>query len=116
MRLGRIAADLGMARTEEPLSDEAIGMLAEEAEAYLRAGHPVPWSEWLLFSAAEREAFIVAGDRVRKELAALTALALSSSVMMRAMLAGEDLEDAAVSKGVSALAGQIADSMGGGET
>lgn len=74
MRIDPVAAALGLASVED---DSEVFTAAVEscAESYLRAGGVVSWAEWCSMSEATRGAFERAGDTVRREHAALIALA-----------------------------------------
>lgn len=112
MRIDRIAADLGLAHVPEEERSALLFAASKEAEDYIRARCPIPWAEWQLLSEVTQAAFIEAGDRIRREEAALVALALRSPSMMQAMLAGRDIEDAAVGEAVSKIGDRIAAGLG----
>lgn len=62
------------------LDGEREKILADTAEAYLRAGGRLSWHEWLALSDASRSAFLTAGDRIRAGEIAVMAEAIAEAV------------------------------------
>ena len=111
--LGWLSVDTGLARTpSDGLTDEMVSLLADEAEAFLRAGGRLSWGDWRGLPDQEREAFAIAGDRLRSEMAGMIGAAVSDVRVADAMMRGDDLEDAAAREYVDAGVRAIEERLG----
>ena len=95
MKLDGFMADIGIANVEE-FPDAALVALSDAAEAFLRGGGVLRWSEWRSLSVATQDAFSDAGDAIRAEHAILTATAIRSPEMAQSFVDGDDPSDAVV--------------------
>lgn len=107
MRVDRIISDLGLAGAAGEVGDVFRSRLEEEAERFLRAGGTLAWSEWCLLDEVTREAFRVAGDRVRWEAAAISGASAGAPQVARAILAGVEVADVLVRDALAATMAEI---------
>lgn len=107
MRVDRIISDLGLADTSAEVGDVFRARLEEEGERFLRAGGTLAWSEWCLLDEVTREAFRVAGDRVRWETAAIAGASAREPHVARAILAGVEVADVLVRDALAATMAEI---------
>ena len=94
MKLDGVMADLGMGEVE--FTEDAAEMLAEHLEAFLRGGGVFSWSEWRSVSDETRDALRVAGDRMRREMLGMLAVAIHRPIIAESLLSGDDPEDTVV--------------------
>lgn len=75
MKLDKIILDCGLADMNgQKLSDEALAIIIDNAEAFLRAGGVITWDMWSSMSDETKAAFLTAGQRIRVETCYLTGL------------------------------------------
>ena len=77
--------------SKDGVTDDQRAVLAREAEEYLRAEGKVEWSFWQGLSIYSKAAFVVAGDRVRREHAIWSGTASQGPGAVAALMA--DLDD-----------------------
>jgi len=87
MNLDRFMVDCGLAKAEGDLPLDALTVLMEEAEAFLRAG--VPYQLWCTLGPESRAAFVEASNRIWRERCAMIGIA-SQSELHAAMVQDEE--------------------------
>ncbi len=87
-----VAAGLADERleTDTPWTEEMQAVLADHAEAAIRAGVRVDLDEWASLSGPSRAALVAAGNRVRSETAFLIGRATWSELDAAAVLSESD--------------------------
>ena len=73
--IDRFILDLGIVKADGELEEATLQAVNDAAEAFIRAGGVVDWAFWKDLSVESRAAFVVAGDRVRQEVAIIGGIA-----------------------------------------
>lgn len=106
MKVDWFIADLGIANIEE-MPENALELLSERADGFLRGGGVLSWAEWKGLADETRAALSEAGDRIRNETAGKIGAAVNSRAVVKALMTGADPTDVAVREWLKKAADQI---------
>lgn len=90
MTVDRFMLGIGLLKQEGDLPEDAREVLAQESEAFLRAGGIVTMDLWENLSLESRTAFVVSGTRLKIENAVRIGLASQSKEMACRVMADAD--------------------------